>query len=275
MSDIVDLARVNRVGYRSLQARRQYAKASGYLDKGEEAALSFVIDHCVTRDVLDIGVGGGRTIPIMKQFAENYIGIDYIKEMVNIAAKKFPKECLKVMDARILDFANHSFNLVAFSNNGIDSVGFVDRQRIIRLVHAVLRPQGYFVFSALNYHGRDTTQDVGLRAMLKQLVASPISALNRKRLKKYTIDTGEESIRNLNAHFNGLVATFTTIENQIKQLEHFHFVVERVYDVNGGLVKLGDTAVHSPYVHYVAKKILRPAEIMFWSDNNNMNTNLY
>ncbi|HUN43594.1 MAG TPA: class I SAM-dependent methyltransferase [Acetobacteraceae bacterium] len=72
--------------------------------------------------ILDIGVGGGRTTPLMRAISTNYCGIDYIPEMVAIARRRFPDADFRVMDAREMDFHNGRFALTTFSYNGIDSV---------------------------------------------------------------------------------------------------------------------------------------------------------
>ena len=47
-------------------------------------------------------------------------------------------------------FPAHSFGLVLFSYNGIDSIDLGGRKQVLQEVYRVLRPGGCFVFSCLN-----------------------------------------------------------------------------------------------------------------------------
>jgi SAM-dependent methyltransferase len=60
--------------------------------------------------ILDIGVGGGRTTPILSKHAKQYIGIDYADAMVHVCRKKFPNLRFYTMDASDLsEFSDLSF----------------------------------------------------------------------------------------------------------------------------------------------------------------------
>jgi SAM-dependent methyltransferase len=99
--------------------------------------------------VLDIGIGAGRTTPLLSEMFGRYVGIDYSADLVAAAKSLHPHADLRVMDARQLDFGT-AFDVVVFSFNGIDSVDFADRQRILAEMHRVLKPGGYLVFSTHN-----------------------------------------------------------------------------------------------------------------------------
>jgi SAM-dependent methyltransferase len=254
MNQTFDLGKINRDTYTSLQARRQYARATGYLDDGEQLALNYVAEHSYAPDVLDIGVGGGRTVPLMKRFCGRYTGIDYASELIAICQRRFPKETLIEMDARELTFANKSFDVVAFSNNGIDSVGFSDRMLILEQAYRVLRPCGFFVFSALNQHGKERAVKRGLVGCIKDAIGLPVSLINKRRLRKYNAEHGVYSTRTLSAHFSGLVATLTSVPEQIAQLLQSSFYVEQVISCDGQVINQDYNMCESPYIHYVARK---------------------
>jgi SAM-dependent methyltransferase len=254
MDQTFDLGRINRRAYASLQAKRQYSKARGYLDHGEFLALQYVADHCYLPDVLDIGVGGGRTIPLIKRFSGTYIGIDYIGDLIKVCRRRFPGENLVEMDARKLEFGNKSFDVVNFSNNGIDSVNFQDRERILQEVYKVLRPCGFFVFSALNYHGREPYHARRALGRVKDIVSAPVSLINRRRLRKYNTDNGIAATKTLNAHFCGLVATHMSITAQAQQLIQGPFYLELILNVFGEPVNYSVDTCDSPYVHYIVRK---------------------
>ncbi len=150
---IPEFDRINQRTYRKRGVLRQFEAASGWLEPGERVAIEHVANAARDGAILDIGIGGGRTAPLMANISANYRGIDYTPDMVAVARRRFPGLCFHEMDARRMSFADDSFDLVAFSYNGIDSVDLAGRLDILRQVHRVLVPGGYFVFSALNRQG--------------------------------------------------------------------------------------------------------------------------
>src|SRR6185437_14233422 len=142
--------RINLPAYQKRRVIRRVADAAGWLEPGEEKAVASVAGHVRNLPVLDLGVGGGRTAPLLSALSTDYRGIDYAPAMVAIARQRFPAMTFLEMDARRLLFPDASFGLAMFSYNGIDSVDLAGRQLVVQEVHRVLRPGGYFVFSSLN-----------------------------------------------------------------------------------------------------------------------------
>ena len=77
--------------------------------------------------MLDVGVGGGRTVPLLSRRRASYVGIDFVPELVTAASKRFPDADIRIGDARHLDFPDASFDLAVFSINGIDAISHSDR----------------------------------------------------------------------------------------------------------------------------------------------------
>lgn len=105
--------------------------------------------------ILDIGVGGGRTVPYLSAISDNYVGIDYSEEMIWICRKKFPDLRFFVVDASDMSrFPAESFDAVVFSFNGIDHL-YPDQKRsnCFQEVFRILKNQGLFIFSAHNARG--------------------------------------------------------------------------------------------------------------------------
>lgn len=102
--------------------------------------------------ILDIGVGCGRTTPHLSKKASRYIGIDYVKAMVDFCAAQFPEYAFHCADATCLRrFDDDSFNIVVFSFNGIDAIPTrEDRIKCFSEVFRVLMPDGRFIFSSHN-----------------------------------------------------------------------------------------------------------------------------
>jgi len=101
-------------------------------------------------EMLDLGVGSGRTGWTFAPLVRRYVGIDYAPPMVERARKLLgddPNVSIEVGDARDLSAVEGSFDFVLFSFNGIDAVGHEDRLQILRAVRAKLKPGGHFLFS--------------------------------------------------------------------------------------------------------------------------------
>lgn len=100
---------------------------------------------------LDLGIGAGRTTEHVLALTPNYVGIDYVPEMVDLAQKRFPQVDIRVGDARDLSmFESESFDVVMFSFNGMDTLTEEDRLLILKEVRRLLRPNGLFIFSTHN-----------------------------------------------------------------------------------------------------------------------------
>ncbi len=71
------LDRVNQNAWNSGDAKRRFINASGWTDPGEQAAVEWVQRECRDQPILDIGVGAGRTVPLLRAVSHDYIGVDY------------------------------------------------------------------------------------------------------------------------------------------------------------------------------------------------------
>jgi SAM-dependent methyltransferase len=128
---------------------------SGWRHPGEAIALGVAAPLVRSKRVLDLGVGGGRTVALLSLLTDQYIGVDYSPEMVAACRARYPGKEFRVVDARDMSvFEDGSFEFVFFSYNGIDTVGEQDRTKIYHEVHRVLSEEGLFAFSTLNKDGR-------------------------------------------------------------------------------------------------------------------------
>jgi SAM-dependent methyltransferase len=103
-------------------------------------------------NILDLGVGGGRTTPYLSALAARYVGVDYAQEMITLCRKKFPRLEFLVADAANLSaFADSTFDAVVMTFNGMDYVlPDESRLRCLREIRRVLRPEGILIFSSHN-----------------------------------------------------------------------------------------------------------------------------
>lgn len=146
------MADPNQTAYTQPGLVRYYAQLQR-LQPAEQAIGEKLKDRLPTMAMLDLGIGGGRTTQHFWPQVRQYIGIDYSADMIAACRARFGADgpALAVMDARNLTaFADHSFDLIWFSYNGLDYVSHADRLQILREVHRVGKPGAYFVFSSHN-----------------------------------------------------------------------------------------------------------------------------
>ena len=264
----IDFDRINRRTYQARGALRQMEAATDWLEPGERLAFELIADTVRGGAILDVGVGGGRTVPLMLAVSANYCAIDYSSAMVAAAHKRFPTVRILEMDARHLAFPASSFDLVAFSYNGIDSVDLAGRLEILRGVHRVLRLGGHLVFSALNRQGAahedhwpdfHVFHDVGLspNRLLHAAARFVLSGANWLRWHSLAKDGDEVAIGQISAHNFGLITLFTTLPAQLRQLGDAGFRVDAIFEPDGRRIAVdGSEPTQAPWCHFVAQKTI-------------------
>lgn len=103
-------------------------------------------------EILDMGVGGGRTTPYLSEVAKRYVGADYSEGMVKACRQRFPYLEFRHCDATDMSqFKDGSFDVVVFSFNGIDIIPRNEgRARCLAETARILKPEGLFIFSSHN-----------------------------------------------------------------------------------------------------------------------------
>jgi SAM-dependent methyltransferase len=204
----------------------------------------------------------------MAELSADYRGIDYSDAMLAVARGRYPAFCFHQMDARRMNFADDSFDLVAFSYNGIDSVDLAGRLDIIRQVYRVLRPGGWFVFSTLNRQGTaygETWWDLrdlhaaGLSPhhLVRASGGLILGCLHWFRTRLIARSSADLAIGAISAHNFGLVALFTSLEGELRRLCACGFVVEAIFEPTGvRLAADGSARTDAPWCHFVARKEL-------------------
>lgn len=243
---------------------------SGFVDKGELAAFRHIADEVRDQPILDIGVGAGRTIPILSGLSAQYVAIDYQPRMVARARALYPSANIQVGDGRDLSrFSDASFALVLFSYAGIDAVDRDGRARVLREVHRVLREGGIFWFSTLNKEGRSPhdrpwrlygSGEQGstltrMLAQLRMLKQVPISVYNYARLRRLRCEGDGWLIAPFAAHEFGLVVHYTTLANQRKELEEAGFRSQlEVFAPNGAVISESDNLNTIDFFNIISRK---------------------
>lgn len=228
-----------------------------------------VREACAHAPILDLGVGGGRTVPILRAISNDYVGLDYTPELVSACRARYPGVRLLCGDARDLSrFDDASFALVVFSSCGIDAVNAVDRVTILGEAHRVLRRGGVLVFSTHNRNGpayeekfslgiRRTVNPVKLgRRVLVALLHAGQSARNYDGLSRLRYDGDGYAIRNGSELDHGMLVHYITEEAQRSQLATVGFRGAPLFFANrdGRLLASGDDTHDVSWFHLVVRK---------------------
>jgi SAM-dependent methyltransferase len=268
-SQTPDMDSVNRLAWRRPDTVQIYQRLQGCTDPGEQAAIDYVAGEARTRPVLDIGVGGGRTTPLLKAISADYVGIDYTEAMVLACRRQHPHTRIEHMDARDLGrFTDQQFALAVFSFNGIDAIDYADRHTVLREVHRVLQDDGRFLFSAHNRHGPGHGEvprlaldfswnplKLGWRTLKLARSLGP-SWRNHRRNRTLGQTHEEWAVQNCAAHDFGIVVMYTSLTEQVRQLQETGFRVEQVLSSETGQpVSNEDGARSARWLHYVARKV--------------------
>lgn len=130
----------------------EYYAALSYLTPCEQLLFDTFLKPGM--EILDLGVGGGRTTPYLSSIAKRYVGVDYASSMIAGCRKKFPQLEFAVGDAADLSpFPASSFDAVIMAFNALDYVfPYESRLRALRQIHRLLRPGGVLIFSSHNPH---------------------------------------------------------------------------------------------------------------------------
>lgn len=139
----------NLLIYNASDVTAHYA-ALDYLSPCERLLLETYVAR--GSEILDLGVGGGRTTRYLAQHAKRYVGVDNAPAMVAACRRKFPGLEFKVMDAANLSaFSEGSFDAVVFAFNGIDFVlPESARRQCLAYIQRILKPGGKLIFSSHN-----------------------------------------------------------------------------------------------------------------------------
>lgn len=259
---------LNRSTWSSRSSRRWLDNVGAFTDAGERVVFDRIRDRVRDRPVLDLGVGTGRTVPLLRALTDDYLGVDYLPSMVGACRERYPSARIEVGDARDLDgVPSRRFSLVYFSFNGIDAVDHDGRARVLDEMRRTVRDDGVVAFSTLNINGpafreRPWTWRVAparhpaLRAFraARALSVMPIEVMRWSRLRARAISGDGWAVAPLSAHQYGVLAHFTTLERQLDELaaarlDRDVLVVENEH---GDVVQPGDDTSRAAWFHVIA-----------------------
>ncbi len=215
------------------------------------------------RQVLDIGIGAGRTTRFLLPRAARYAGGDYSAEMIEAARKRLPEADLSVTDARDLSaYADGEFDTVIFSFNGLDSLSHESRLTALAEMHRVLKPGGWLVFSS---HNRDRVTvsvfslrnlDVSMnpRRMFSNAAGYVRCIVNWLRFKRFAVKAAEYDMRLDSGSEYKTPLYYIDKKRQAAQLTRFGFKVVSMWGAKGKKAALDELDSESPWIFFVARK---------------------
>jgi ubiquinone/menaquinone biosynthesis C-methylase UbiE len=215
------------------------------LQRPEESILNTLLPNLSCMNMLDIGIGGGRTTLHFAKWTKSYVGIDYSPEMIAACERRFahyPQNIsFKVGDARSMHmFGERMFDFILFSFNGIDSVSHSERLQVFEEIRRVGKPGGLFCFSSHNFQS--------LRkkfALTKQFSRSPERSLQKtirwlfvkfvynRHINERQLRAAPYTIINDGAHDYRLCTYYIKPATQLEQLAK-HFCDVRIFSLSSG-----------------------------------------
>lgn len=221
-------------------------------------------------DMLDLGVGAGRTAWTFAPLVRSYVGLDYVPRMIELARDTVGEDestRFVIGDARDLsDFADASFDLVMFSFNGIDSVDHEDRLRILSEVRRVLSDGGLFFFSTHSLRALPWRRPELILPRPRHPVSSTLAAVaslqTTARLRRSNRELDRDAIRRNGwamvwdaGHDFQVRVYYVMPEHQLEQLTAAGFEAEEVLDMAGRALDLKEprSPGHDLWLHYLCR----------------------
>lgn len=203
-------------------------------------------------DMVDIGIGGGRTTKYFAPRCRSYLGFDYSQSMVDEAIRTCPPGTRIIQaDATNMDaIPDHSADFILFSYNGIDYVPLEGRRQILKECRRIIRPGGFFAVSSHNLTTvpRDFAPRPGLKGLVESILARLINfPLGRKVRGNYAV------LRD-SAHKFGLRTMYVRPTFMAAELVEAGFENPRVFDFNSGLEATSDK-VDCPHPYFVSMAV--------------------
>lgn len=216
-------------------------------------------------DMLDLGVGAGRTAYTFAALTRSYLGIDYVNQAIEKCRARFGENDtvkFEVGDVRDLSrWKNRRFDVVLFSFNGLDYISHEDRKRALDQVHSVLAEDGVFYFSthslaAYPFASRLPKPDLRDPARWAYRFAGSLKTELRLRWVNRAHEIADLrsrgwAILNDGAHNFQLDTYYVDPAYQVRQLVDAGYRVKQIVDLQGRDVNPNFPPRH-PWLYYLA-----------------------
>jgi len=268
----------HKILYNSESISDEYAKRD-YLEGAESAIIKKFGSKFKEMNMLDMGVGGGRTTKYFAPLAKSYIGADYAPNMIAKCKVKYRgKYCFMESDVRSMNmFGSNMFDFVLFSYNGIDSFSHEDRLIALKEIRRILKNNGYFYFSSHNLNWVNLSDIFNLK--LSEISANKkndsgnfirllgnniksgfkklrLNILNRNLHRKDFVQHLKEKQRGLiyDNSLNGKASVYyITRAEQIRQLEDAGFKNITTYSRNGASTENEEKLNKDGWIYYLCE----------------------
>jgi SAM-dependent methyltransferase len=250
---------VNGSVYNAPRVYRYYL--SKLLKPPEIACLLKYQPNFARRDVLDIGVGAGRTSHYLAPLARRYEAVDYSPVMVNYMKKTMPEISVRGADFRDLRvFVDASFDFVFATDNVIDALSHKDRIRAMREACRVLRVGGLLAFSShnLNYKkalsGPEFEWSSNPGRLGTNSVKYVLSKWNHHRVGRLRRTMPDYALLNDPGHFYACLHYYATRSTVNSQLTSAGMQLLEVFDCEGRVSPEGRDDSDDTSLLYVATR---------------------
>lgn len=250
----------NTKAYFASTVLRNYTEFT--LMRAEAIALLKYQPYFAQRNILDIGIGTGRTTIYLAPLAKTYVGIDFSPTFIDYINKTMPRVTAKLGDMRDLgEYESEQFDFVMGSFNVLDVATHDDRVKTLGEVSRVLKPGGLFIFSS---HNR-AVASMGSGPQLERSKDPARAALrffrwtrrvkNYRNWQKHWVIADDYAIITDAGHDFSTLHYYINHDTQRQQLAANGFSTLDVFDIDGDQVATGEVDTKSPYLTYVAQKL--------------------
>ena len=248
---------INRAVYYSPHIYRYYLHTA--LNPAETACLTRNRRQISGRDVLDIGVGAGRTTRYLLPLAHRYEAVDYSPVMVEYMRRVLPDVSIRQADYRDLSmFGDRSFDFLFATDNVIDALSHEDRLGALRESSRVLRPGGILAFSAHNLRYKKALSPPWLDwaanplQLAKNVVRLGQSWWNHLRVGPMRTVATDYALLNDRGHFYACLHYYAHRSTVRSQLESCGLKLLDAYAPDGRVVAESDEDSEYPSLLYTA-----------------------
>ena len=219
---------------------RHYARQEP-LYTAEMRLLGLYKDRWSQTDMLDIGVGGGRTSQYFAELTRRYVGMDFAPNMVQACRTRYgnrwPHASFSVGDVTNLSGCQDAeFDLVLFSFNSIDCMPVESRMKALAEMKRVCRPGGWVAFSSHNIYNIPRINEFRFTLHPRHIVdeVKRWTAVRKKNMPMAEAMGHDAYVRYFDATIGSHYLIFSRPERQVEALRELGFKEVRMFSIRDG-----------------------------------------